>query len=748
MDKNETEMLDKIKESAQDMEIPDALEPPHIGQQLKGSRQEKKRLYKNVIAAACLCLCFGVGGIAYIRSQTARQGNMNQVASTDRKNMAQDDSRQEDLVQKNEAEEAAQEASGVQKHGAETEQDKPEDSTGTDGSSEAKQTPLKKIGNLYTLADGYEDVYDVLKKTEARMCDLCNTEEAEDSFGSEYAAAETGAPRIDGNLIKNAPEASQKSEKEAYSKTNLQVAGVDESDIVKTDGKYIYVAQEAVVQVIDVQGRVPKSAGTIEAELNEGTDRICEMYIADGVLTLLVQKENTELEQNEGGAGGYSLRSSQKSEADVDESAVVQDVSDDVAINYMDTQLVTEVLTYDLSNPEKPVWKGTAIQDGAYQTSRKIGKYLYLFTNQSMRLADSLSRGEEFAYDRIQKWIPCVNGMAVRADCIYLPKEGNNSIVMSSIDLTDSSKIVDTKLLVNNYAELYVSQNAAYFYYMDYTNDGEKTRIASFSLDENGGIRAAAAASLKGRINDTFAIHERDGYLQVLTSVTDTDQWENRVYVLDENLDVVGKLTGLAKGEEIYAARFVGKTGYFVTYRNTDPLFTVDFSDPEKPKVIGELKVTGFSEYLHFWDDNKLFGVGYETDPSSGERLGVKLSMFDISDPARVTEEARLVLKGVDECSGMYDYKAILVDKNKNMIAFTTKTYGEEEYRADYRVFSYNDQEFTGQLECAIDKQENSIDWRSLYVGDVLYLVNNKKIVAFDMKDGWKKIGRVVYEDN
>ena len=73
-------------------------------------------------------------------------------------------------------------------------------------------------------------------------------------------------------------------------------------------------------------------------------------------------------------------------------------------------------------------------------------------------------------------------------------------------------------------------------------------------------------------------------------------------------------MTGIAPGEEIYAARFMGNTGYFVTYRNTDPLFSVDLSDPAKPEIIAELKVTGFSEYLHFWDDTHLLGIGYESD--------------------------------------------------------------------------------------------------------------------------------------
>ena len=271
-------------------------------------------------------------------------------------------------------------------------------------------------------------------------------------------------------------------------------------------------------------------------------------------------------------------------------------------------------------------------------------------------------------------------------------------------------------------------------------------------MNPDGKIQAKAAATLRGSVRDTFAVHERDGYLQVLTSVTSADPWENRVYVMDENMEVIGKLTGLAKGEQIYSARFVGTIGYFVTYRNTDPLFTVDFSDPKDLKIIGELQVTGFSEYLHFWSDDRLLGIGYETDPDSGSQIGVKLSMFDISDPSKVKEEAKLVLEDVDDCVGMDNYKAVLVNLKKNIIALVTESYGKD-YYMDYRVFAYVDGKFENRLERRL-KDDNGYyyyganSWRSLYVDDILYLVNAKKAFAFDMQDGFKEIGKVKLKDN
>lgn len=219
------------------------------------------------------------------------------------------------------------------------------------------------------------------------------------------------------------------------------------------------------------------------------------------------------------------------------------------------------------------------------------------------------------------------------------------------------------------------------------------------------------------------------------------------MYVLDEELKTAGKLTGLAKGERIYAARFIGKTGYFVTYRNTDPLFTVDFSDPQHPEIIGELKVTGFSDYLHFWGDDRLLGIGLETDPESGETIGVKLSMFDISDPSDVKEEAKLILEDMQDSRALQDYKSVLVNKEKNMIALTVENY-RNTYREDFRVFSYQNGKFASkiqrQLAAGYDAGRD-ICWRSLFAGDMLYLASAGKTIAFDMRKGWRETAKLVY---
>lgn len=701
------EILKKITESAENVEMPDALNPYQIKARLNSARKKKIRAYKTVAVAACMCLCFGIGSYAYSTNRDIGSGNAPGGYHRQQGNKG-----------------AGQ---GIQASGTYTDdgQDLDGKAAGTDVAGEGEkdsdkkgqaEAPLKKIGKMFTLASDYGDVYEVLVKGSQYM----ERKYAMEDSVSTATGSSAGTPvKEESAAIDDMAQAGSHD----YSTTNLQVDGVDESDIVKTDGKYIYAVQDTCIHILDVQGRVPKEAAVLEpAFFNEETDAIKEIYVAGGMLTLIVQSE----------------KFSQKEQEDA---------------YYFDADPVTKVLSYSLSDPKNPVYADKTQQDGFYQDSRKIGDILYLFTNKSMYMPGAQPLDSTARDAAIAEWIPKVDDVPISAGCIYLPKAGNEGLAISSIELSGKHKVLDTKLLVNQHADIYVTHRSVYLYYTDYMNDTEKTRIAKFILGKDGLIQAKAAATVKGRVEDTFAINERDGYLQVLTSVTSSDPWENRVYVLDGDMQTAGKIVGLAQGERIYAARFIGDTGYFVTYRNTDPLFTVDFSDPKEPKVIGELKVTGFSDYLHFWGRNKLLGIGQETDPQSGQVIGVKLSMFDISDPTGVKEEAKLVLKGVDYSEAMYDYKSVLADRDKNLIALTTQSWGngEDGYQGHYRVYSYQGGKFASKLERPLVPAKNSQydagKWRSVYVGDTLYLVSQKKVFAFDMAAGFREIGKVKFKE-
>ena len=190
----------------------------------------------------------------------------------------------------------------------------------------------------------------------------------------------------------------------------MQVEGVDESDCVKTDGKFIYVVQDAQIQVLDVRNRIPEKAGVIQPEMDEDTDRICEIYVADGLLTVIIQTEQTELKQDR-----------QTAEA-MKKAGYDQVVRYEEDIQQIVTESLTKAVTYNIADPEKPVYQDTVTQDGQFITSRKVGNRLYLFTGQTLYIADGVQRKEP------ELWLPRVDEKLVPADCIYLPKAGNQGL--------------------------------------------------------------------------------------------------------------------------------------------------------------------------------------------------------------------------------------------------------------------------------------------------------------------------------
>lgn len=267
------------------------------------------------------------------------------------------------------------------------------------------------------------------------------------------------------------------------------------------------------------------------------------------------------------------------------------------------------------------------------------------------------------------------------------------------------------------------------------------TQILRFGYAD-GRITSTAAADLKGSLNDTFSLNEYDGYLRVVLTDYSGDTQRNSLYVLNENMEVTGSISDIAEGEDIRSARFMGETGYFVTFRNTDPLFSVDLSDPANPVLLGELKITGFSSYLHFYGENKLLGVGNEVDPETGEYLGIKLAMFDVSDPANVKQLHKFVIRDTWDCPLFYDYRAAMIDTEKNIFGFMCDS--------SYMIFTYDEEEgfknvFTENLS---DTYYSSYYYgtqgvRGCFIGDTFYLIGGGQIRIYDMANGYAQLGRL-----
>lgn len=679
---NEQEILTQLRKAAEEIEIPEALKPEQIEKQLqeqKAKQQQENQHLKpkkskkiipwrrlgSMVAVLALVVCSGIYITVTRVDKNSGTGQTDSIAMTD-----------------------TQQTVGE--------------------ADETGYVDVTALGTMYHPASDYKEVYQTLLKgyqqnwiEEEASAETSTAASGTMNSGSDKYYYSDGAEY--GSAVVDLSEGSKEGGKD-YSTTNLQMEGVDESDIAKIDGSYIYTVEDKYIVITDIRDGKLKEVTRFLPKDCGASDRVMEIYVDGDQLILVVQCYETSLEE-------------------------------DSAFCYeMNGKSTTQIQVYSIVDRKNPEFEGRLIQDGYYNTSRKIGDVVYLFTQYNMT-SDVVGYVEK-EYTSV---IPKVNGEKVAAGEIYLPESsGESGILVSSLDVNKPDKVLDSKLVISGYAQTYISKDALYLYEEDY--DGAMiTNIAKFALDE-GRISGVAAAAVSGYVRDTFAINASDGYLRVLTTDYSTEDEVNALYILDENMKLTGQLTGIAPGEEIYAARFMGNTGYFVTYRNTDPLFTVDLSDPAKPEIIGELKVTGFSEYLHFWDDTHLLGIGYESDENTGNIENIKLSMFNIENPGEVTEEAKLVLKDVDYSEALYDYKSVIISKDKNLIGLVCEDYSGSRTRQTYQIYSYENGTFKKQAEIPGINGANYENVRGMYSGNVFYLWINDNITSYDMTDGFKKI--------
>lgn len=719
---NEQEILTQLRKAAEEIEIPEALKPEQIEKQLqeqKAKQQQENQHLKpkkskkiipwrrlgSMVAVLALVVCSGIYITVTRVDKNSGTGQTDSIAMTD-----------------------TQQTVG---EAGETE--------------EAEHVDVASLGTMYHRASDYKEVYQTLLKgyqqnwIEGEMSAETSTATSEDKASGNAAKDESA----DMDLSEGSKEGGKD-----YSTTNLQMEGVDESDIAKIDGSYIYTVEDKYIVITDIRdGKLEEVTRFLPKDCG-AADRVMEIYVDGDQLILVVQGYETSLDGNsKAGADKENKDEENSDETYSDEETAA---SEDSAFWYeMNGKSITQIQVYSIVDRKNPEFEGRLIQDGYYNTSRKIGDVVYLFTQYNMT-SDVTSyvekkhgvedlKEENGVSSLAEAVIPKVNGEKVAASEIYLPESsGESGILVSSLDVNKPDKVLDSKLVISGYAQTYISKDALYLYEEDY--DGAMiTNIAKFALDE-GRISGVAAAAVSGYVRDTFAINASDGYLRVLTTDYSTEDEVNALYILDENMKLTGQLTGIAPGEEIYAARFMGNTGYFVTYRNTDPLFTVDLSDPAKPEIIGELKVTGFSEYLHFWDDTHLLGIGYESDENTGNIENIKLSMFNIENPGEVTEEAKLVLKDVDYSEALYDYKSVIISKDKNLIGLVCEDYSGSRTKQTYQIYSYENGTFKKQAEIPGINGVNYENVRGMYSGNVFYLWINDNITSYDMTDGFKML--------
>lgn len=690
---DEKALYDRIKESAREIEVPESLSPENIVKKCKETKQEKpagkKSRFRNPkligglsAAAVFIICCISLSGMG--TNKFAGTGSSSERAAASA-----------DMILKDEIAEVTEECA-------------PENAAEEPADGGEKAVERKNAGELYTLAEGYDAVYqrlDEIKK--ARECsdnggsllDIIKGS-ANDADGAAGAAADMPAAAsgiAEAEKLETERGQTSAEKTENYSKTNVQTLGIDESDVVKTDGEYLYLLRGSSVSIVSV-GEEMKQVGEIRPEGADDSAGVCAMYVDDNRLILMVQEYSVALEEKE---------------------------SDDTAyydMLYIDERRSVSVLTYDISDKKKPVLAGKVTQDGGYVTSRKDGNIVYLFTG--LYLMENYERNPADA-------VPEVNARKVAADCIYMGESGERALLISSLSLYRPETVRDTVMILDGGSEIYMGEDSLYLYRTDHKGFAETTQIAKFSLT-GGFLNGEAAASVRGMVRDTFAIHEKDKKLRVLTTDMSGADMENCLFLLDENLKVTGTLEHIAVGESIYAARYLGDMAYFITYRNMDPLFAADLSDERNPKLMGQLEITGFSEYLHFWGEDKLLGLGYETDPGTGAQKGLKLVMFDMSDPAKLKILGTKVLQETSYSPALYDYKTILASPQENLIGFVAESY-RRGLKRDYELYQWNGDGFERILSEGLteDKYDNA-NYRGLYIGDRFYIAHPEVVRYYD----------------
>ncbi len=587
--------------------------------------------------------------------------------------------------------------------------------TNTEAAADTRQESVlrKDAGTLYTLAGSYDTVYASLEElSSARDDTMCGGEEGTADRGIGGMKSSTGtatSKNADMSQYDTANAESEKqeltlesSEEDNYSRTNVQTLGIDESDIVKTDGRYLYLLRGSCVSIVSATGETMRQVSELKAEGDSGAAKARAMYVEGDTLILILSESDSSLQQD----------------PDRDGSRY------DYKLDYLDTDLYTSVLTYDISDRSNPVLAGKVTQDGDYVTSRKDGRILYLFTEQYLL--------EDYRHDP-ESAIPQAGGRKVAEDCIYLGDRGERALLVSSLSADQPKALRDTVMLLDAGSEIYMGENSLYLYRTVYQSGSETTQIAKFSLS-NGYLNGEAAASVRGAVRDTFAIHEKADKLRILTTDTSGSDPENCLFLLDEKLKLTGTLAHIAVGESIYAARFLGDMAYFITYRNTDPLFAADLSDETNPKLVGELEITGFSEYLHFWGRDKLLGLGYETDPVNGAREGLKLVMFDMSDPAELKVLDSKALDKTDYSPALYDYKAVLADPAENLIGFVSESY-QNGVKRRYELYQWDGKNFQKLLSEDLKDDYEGENYRGLFIGERFYIAHPEILRSYDRED-------------
>ncbi|TAL42651.1 MAG: hypothetical protein EPN89_17285 [Methylovulum sp.] len=544
-----------------------------------------------------------------------------------------------------------------------------------------------------------------------------------------------------------------------HSETNVQVEGVDEGDVVKTDGQYLYRIQNGQVRIVRAY---PADNMALVASLQfDTTFSPVELYLHGD--QLIVVGTGWQEESGNGAVPATPGNGLAK-----------------IAIWAPSGESRTIARVYDITDRANPSMQREIAFSGDYLSSRRIGDSVYLIGRKYPRYflnyfvdADIRSGQLKMTRDNI---LPHISDSAVASgeehplpltDLYYFPNFVEpDYVVVAGFRLNALAEEADIKAYLGGGEITYASSKNLYLSAADYSGDtatdpsvtAPVTHLYKFALN-NGGINFRMGGEVPGTVLNSFSMDEHNNYFRIATTV---DQWMqtgdtgsvqtwNNLYTLDADMKIAGRLEHLAEGERIYSARFIGERSYLVTFRQTDPLFVIDLSTPEAPKVLGELKIPGFSNYLHPYDENHILGFGQDTEETDTGVVtkGMKLALFDVSDVEKPVQMHSLTIGEQGTYSPlMYDHKALLFDKTRGLLGFpiseTAQKPGEDWPTEVFQgAHLYTISLADGfQKQAAISHQGDGelYDWnhyiqRLLTIGDQLYTLSETRLQANDLAE-------------
>lgn len=612
--------------------------------------------------------------------------------------------------------------------------------------------------------ESYDQLFDFLldqstqQNSYENFNDLTRIESAVDTMNAQGSSGQTGG-----------------SDDISYSETNIQVEGIDEPDIVKTDGTYLYILVDSTIFIVR---SYPTSSLNVESKITlNDSYYYSSLFISQDTLIVFGQSYPSYWLYRE----PLLLEKEVDETIDEDEKKTPDTIKPDTTVPLPGEWNVaqTTVQVFDLSDRRNPTVIKKIEIDGSFVNARMMNSFMYLVASES--IYDVYRIMEEVDYFRIPQITVNGNSENISASQMYYvdePEDATTFTHVLTLNLNDYS-FTEKSFLIGNTQEIYMSKQHLYLVYSSYeynpgllgkssfNQNNQITKIHKIEVD-NDSIRYLASGKVQGRLLNQFSMDEHQNHFRIATTTgyswNDDNPSMNHVYILDNELTVVSSITNIAPGEQIYSARFMGDTAFLVTFKNTDPFFTLDLSDPENPMLLGELKLPGFSDYLHPYDEHHIIGIGKDTVASNNPNFawyqGVKLALFNVSDLSNpVLVDTEIIGDRGSYTPVLSDHHALLFNKQKNLLVLPVSvyeindeekttyendpgTYGHFSYQGAY-VFSITSQGFslkdriTHLNQTSINKlqhrewyygDEQSFIQRCLYIENVLYTISEAMV--------------------